>query len=183
MHILIVNGSTPYPDAKGALTAALVQQYQQCCEQRGWSVETSLTGSFDIVEEQAKITRADLIIFQFPVYWYQVPSGLKRYLDEILTMDFAYYASEEYAHGPALTGKRYLVSTTWAAPETATKAGGFLARHSLEEIFLPLALTMKFCGIEKVQESPVSFWGVHDKTVKTDYETVIKGIIGSIDPE
>jgi hypothetical protein len=40
MHILIVNGSTPYPDAKGALTAALVQQYQQCCEQRGWSVET-----------------------------------------------------------------------------------------------------------------------------------------------
>ena len=155
MHILIVNGSTPYPDAKGTLTAALVQQYQQCCEQRGWSVETSLTGSFDIAEEQAKITRADLIIFQFPVYWYQVPSGLKR----------------------------YLISTTWAAPETATKAGGFLARHSLEEIFLPLALTMKFCGIEKIQESPVSFWGVHDKTVKTDYETVIKGVIGSIDPE
>uniref|UniRef100_A0A5F8GCC3 Flavodoxin-like fold domain-containing protein n=1 Tax=Monodelphis domestica TaxID=13616 RepID=A0A5F8GCC3_MONDO len=46
--------------------------------------------SKDVVEEQKKIQEADLVIFQFPMYWLSVPAILKGWLDRVLCKGFAF---------------------------------------------------------------------------------------------
>ena len=49
----------------------------------------------DIVSEQAKINRADLIILQFPIWWGSMPAMLKGWLERVLTYGYAY--GEQFA--------------------------------------------------------------------------------------
>ena len=44
----------------------------------------------DIKAEQQKVMEADMIIFQFPMYWMNLPAMLKGYLDRVFTSTFAY---------------------------------------------------------------------------------------------
>ncbi|XP_077308050.1 NAD(P)H dehydrogenase [quinone] 1 isoform X3 [Lithobates pipiens] len=60
--------------------------------------------SKDIVEEQKKLADADLVIFQFPMYWFGLPAVLKGWFDRVLTGGFAYSQSEMYYNGPFKRG-------------------------------------------------------------------------------
>lgn len=157
--VLIINGFDPQPGAQGELTSALVSQYSESFKKNDWQVDTSIATDYEIHSEQIKITNADLIVMQFPVYWYSVPAAMKRYIDEVLEMDFAYQASLKYADGPLLQQKKYLLSSTWAAPVSAFEQQGFLQDNSLTDIFLPLDLTMRFCGMKSVGD-PVTILDV-----------------------
>ena len=42
---------------------------------------------FDKTIERSCLQDADRIIFQFPLYWYQCPSVLKQWMDEVLTLN------------------------------------------------------------------------------------------------
>lgn len=44
---------------------------------------------FDKRIERACLQEADRIIFQFPFYWYQCPSVMKQWLDEVLTLNLS----------------------------------------------------------------------------------------------
>ncbi|KRN99328.1 NADPH-quinone reductase (modulator of drug activity B) [Companilactobacillus kimchiensis] len=44
----------------------------------------------DVDKEQALLMDADRIIFQFPLYWYAAPAGLKNWEDKVLTRNFIY---------------------------------------------------------------------------------------------
>ena len=44
---------------------------------------------FDKTLEQACLQEADRIIFQFPFYWYQCPSVMKQWMDEVLTLNLS----------------------------------------------------------------------------------------------
>lgn len=44
----------------------------------------------DIREEQAKLAAAELLVFQFPLWWYGPPAILKGWLDRVLTEGFAF---------------------------------------------------------------------------------------------
>lgn len=43
-----------------------------------------------IMEEIEKISWADLLFFQFPLYWYSLPAILKGWIDKVLIEGFAY---------------------------------------------------------------------------------------------
>lgn len=64
-----------------------------------------------IQQEQDKLTWADIVIFQFPLWWYSVPAILKSYIDNVFSVGFA------YAGHSALAGKKYMLSFTTGAPE------------------------------------------------------------------
>lgn len=57
------------------------------------SIETAtwhpLVEPFDVREERALLMEADRIILQFPLYWYQAPSSLPKWLNEVWSVDFA----------------------------------------------------------------------------------------------
>ena len=84
---------------------------------------------FDVKAEQEKLEGADVIIFQFPVYWYSVPGILKLYIDEIFLHGWAYGSQ-----GKALAGKKIIFSATFGGPkEEYTKTGAF--KHEPDEFF------------------------------------------------
>jgi putative NADPH-quinone reductase len=46
--------------------------------------------SEDISNEIDKLKRADMVIFQFPLYWFSVPAILKGWFDRVLCESFAF---------------------------------------------------------------------------------------------
>lgn len=44
---------------------------------------------FDKTIERSFLQEADRIIFQFPFYWYQCPSVMKQWMDEVLTLNLS----------------------------------------------------------------------------------------------
>jgi NAD(P)H dehydrogenase (quinone) len=65
----------------------------------------------DIIAEQDKLSRADLVIFQFPVWWFGMPGILKGWTDRVFARGFAYVSGRKYDTG-MFRGKLALVSTT-----------------------------------------------------------------------
>lgn len=74
-------------------------------------------GPIDVKAEQEALQRADVIVWQFPVYWYTLPALMKRWLDEVFLHGFA------YGTGAVLGGKKFMVSFTTGAPAEAYTGG------------------------------------------------------------
>lgn len=62
------------------------------------------TQSPDVAEEQRKLLWADLVVFQFPLWWYGMPAILKGWVDRVYALGFAYGVGE---HGGARWGDRF----------------------------------------------------------------------------
>ncbi|XP_021116404.1 ribosyldihydronicotinamide dehydrogenase [quinone] isoform X2 [Heterocephalus glaber] len=77
----------------------------------------------DILAEQRKVQEADLVIFQFPLYWFSVPAIMKGWMDRVLCQGFAFDIPGFYDSG-FLKGKLALLSlTTGGVASMYTKAG------------------------------------------------------------
>lgn len=55
--------------------------------------------SLDISTEREKLTRASLVIFQFPLQWFSVPAILKGWFDRILVPGYAFKIPDVYDNG------------------------------------------------------------------------------------
>ena len=85
------------------------QRFSYAHEQRHAAAERLF--SLDILAEQAKVAAADLIVFQFPLWWYAPPAILKGWFDRVLSNGFA-YADGQYFEEGLLRGKLAMISTT-----------------------------------------------------------------------
>lgn len=65
----------------------------------------------DVAVEQEKLAGADLLILQYPMWWFSMPAILKGWADRVFTRGFAYGPGHKYDTG-LLGGKRALVSVT-----------------------------------------------------------------------
>ncbi|MBL7555745.1 MAG: NAD(P)H-dependent oxidoreductase [Bdellovibrionaceae bacterium] len=75
--------------------------------------------SIDIKKEQEILRKHDLIVFQHPFYWNNMPPLLKLWQDEVLETGFAYGEN-----GKELAGKEFLLSiTTGGSADTYTPEG------------------------------------------------------------
>ncbi|SDN88581.1 NAD(P)H-dependent oxidoreductase [Ensifer sp. YR511] len=75
-----------------------------------YAIETG-TIAPDIAAEQAKLADADLVIFQFPVWWFGMPAILKGWADRVFARGFAYLAGRKYDTG-MFKGKLAMVAAT-----------------------------------------------------------------------
>ena len=82
----------------------------------------------DVKKEQEKLVKADVIVFQFPMYWYNAPALLRQWFESVLEHGFAYGSK-----GKALSGKRVFFSITTGAPLDAFKQGGF-QNYTIEDL-------------------------------------------------
>ncbi|KAM4835169.1 ribosyldihydronicotinamide dehydrogenase [quinone] isoform 2-T5 [Thomomys bottae] len=114
--------------------------------------KNSLTS--DISEEQKKVQEADLVIFQFPLYWFSVPAILKGWMDRVLCQGFAFDIPGFYDSG-FLKDKLALLSfTTGSTAEMCTKAG---VHGDFRHFLWPLQHgILHFCGF-KVLAPQISF--------------------------
>jgi len=110
--------------------------------------------SADIKREQQLLIEADLIIFQFPLWWYSMPALLKGYIDRVFSYGWAYGGVQ------ALAGKKILVSMTTGAPEFAWTED---KRGTIKDIFKHLFIgTFGLCGIQTLE--PFVVYGAKRQT-------------------
>ena len=99
----------------------------------------------DVENEQRRLLRADIIVLQFPVFWYSVPSILERWMEETFRHGFSHGST-----GDKLKGKKLVLSFTTGAPEEMYSHDGPMG-YTIDE-FLPCykatcRLTqMEYCG-------------------------------------
>jgi glutathione-regulated potassium-efflux system ancillary protein KefF len=97
--------------------------------------------AIDIEAEQAALVRADVIVFQHPLYWYSVPPLLKLWFDKVLAYGFAYGDGER-----ALRGKICQWVTTTGGGATAFQPGA-MHGFTFDRFVPPLEQTARFCGM------------------------------------
>ncbi|WP_265822610.1 NAD(P)H-dependent oxidoreductase [Geovibrio ferrireducens] len=69
--------------------------------------DISAGGCFDVEAEQAALLDADIIIFQFPLQWFNMPWIFKKWLSDVFTDGFAFGEG-----GEKLRGKTLIASAT-----------------------------------------------------------------------
>ncbi|XP_045153979.1 ribosyldihydronicotinamide dehydrogenase [quinone]-like [Echinops telfairi] len=108
----------------------------------------------DILDEQKKVQEADLVIFQFPLYWLSVPAILKGWMDRVLCQGFAFDFPGFHDSG-FFKGKMALLSlTTGGTAEMFTKDG---AIGDFRYFLWPLQHgVLHFCGF-KVLAPQINF--------------------------
>lgn len=96
----------------------------------------------DVEKEQARLKDADVIVFQFPICWYGMPSILDRYVEEVFTYGFAYGAQ-----GKALHGKKLVISFTAGVAKKEYSPEG-KQHHTMDEYLIKITSTAELCGLE-----------------------------------
>jgi NAD(P)H dehydrogenase (quinone) len=77
----------------------------------------------DIAGEQAKLTRADFVIFQFPVWWFSMPAILKGWADRVFARGFAYLPGRKYDTGMFRGKLAVIAATTGTSSDTYAPDG------------------------------------------------------------
>jgi NAD(P)H dehydrogenase (quinone) len=77
----------------------------------------------DILAEQQKMEWADVVIFQFPMWWFSMPAILKGWMDRVLAMGFAYGGGRGSYKTGVFKGKKSMLVFTTGEPEMAYGEG------------------------------------------------------------
>ena len=188
--VFLINAHEFYPFAEGRLNRTLVETATHNLEAKGYTVRhTTMKDDWDVDQEIAKHVWADAVILQTPVNWMGVPWSFKRYMDFVYSagMDGRLCAgdgrsrkepSRQYGSGGTLTGKRYLLSLTFNAPEEAfdDPAQEFFAGGSVDDLLLPMHLNFKFFGM-----TPLPTFACHDVMKNPDIENDLKRFQAHLD--
>lgn len=178
-NVLILNAHHHYPFAEGRLNQALVDLAKQLLESKGHSIRTVKTqDGFDVAEELEHHKWADIIVLQTPINWMGVPWSFKKYMDEVYTagMDGSLCAGDgrtaeapkqNYGAGGTLSGKRYMLSLTFNAPEEAfNDATEYLFQgKSVDDLVFPMHMNFRFFGMQ-----PIETFACHDVMKNADVE-------------
>ena len=81
----------------------------------------------DVEAEQQKLLRADIIVLQFPLFWYSAPSILERWMEETFRHGFSHGST-----GDKLKDKKLILSFTTGAPETLYSREGAMG-YAIDE--------------------------------------------------
>lgn len=93
----------------------------------------------DVEAEQQRLLEHDVIVFQFPFYWYSTPPMLKIWQDTVLEYGFAYGQN-----GNRLADKVLLISTTAGGAADAYSVEGS-NRFPIRTLLTPLEQTARLC--------------------------------------
>ncbi len=100
----------------------------------------------DIRAEQEKLEWCDLLLLQFPLWWFSVPAMMKGWVDRIFAKGTVYGQGNMYETG-MLRGKRALLSLTTGGDEKAYLAEGL--QGDIAGILRPLQRgILEFTGFE-----------------------------------
>jgi len=126
----------------------------------------------DVKKEQKLLSEHDIVIFQFPLFWYSTPAILKEWQDLVLEHGWAFGSK-----GNALKDKLFFCAVSTGAPKEAYRIDGFHS-HTLNQLLSPLRQTATLCKM--IPLPPYSTDGAHaiemDKILdsKNNYLKILK---------
>jgi glutathione-regulated potassium-efflux system ancillary protein KefF len=111
----------------------------------------------DVAAEQAASERADLIVWLHPLHWYGMPPLMKLWLDEVLTLGWAYGGSAGTG-SQRLQGKDLWVALSTGGTEEAYRPTGY-NRYFFDAFLPPYEQTAALCGMRFLP--PLVMHGAH----------------------
>ena len=110
----------------------------------------------DIQQELDKLLWADLLILNFPIFWFSTPAILKGWIDRVLVSGVCYGGKRFYDQG-GLSGKKALVTVTLGGREHMFGDGAI--HGPLEDMLRPILRgTLAYVGFDVLQ--PFVAWHV-----------------------
>jgi putative NADPH-quinone reductase len=123
----------PVSDRSNFTTVHNPDFFKQQLEELYASREHGFAGH--IAAEQEKVAWCDLMIWQFPLWWFSVPAILKGWVDRVFAMGKSYNNGQTYENG-VYTGKKALLSiTTGGAKNDYLKDG---ANGDMDNMLKPI---------------------------------------------
>lgn len=114
--------------------------------------------NIDINAEQQALLDADVVLLQYPTFWFNVPSLLQKWLESVWLYGFAYGEG-----GDKLHGKKLLVSTTTGSVAN-TYDGQIVA--TMDDLVKPIKHSALYSGFDWQGVYPLYgvlyLAGVHD---------------------
>lgn len=165
--ILVVNGSTKFESSGGQLNGLLGSWDRTYFQEKGHEVQlVNVSEPYDIQTEVAKFVWADFIIYHTPVWWFMLPFPFKEYIDKVISAGYnnGLYTGDGrsrqqpnpklgYGTGGLLQGRKYLLTTTWNAPEEAFCVEGesFYPQEVDSSVMYGFHAMNKFIGLAPVK--------------------------------
>ncbi|MEN2435836.1 NAD(P)H-dependent oxidoreductase [Weeksellaceae bacterium A-14] len=164
MNVFIINGGQHFAHSGGRFNQTLTQWTKEFLEQNGFHIRlTDINNDYDAIAEVEHFKWADIVIYHTPIWWFQVPNRLKKYIDEVFTAGHknGIYASDgrsrknpavNYGTGGLMQGKKYMVTTSWNAPDTAfILEGEFFDQTPVDKgILFGFHKMNQFVGMERI---------------------------------
>ncbi|MFC4992408.1 NAD(P)H-dependent oxidoreductase [Rubritalea tangerina] len=161
-NILIINAHHASSFSPGKLNGTLVECAHKQLSEKGYQTQVvKVDDGWDAEQEVEKHQWADVIIVQSPVNWMGVPWPFKKYMDEVYTVGMmgqlcngdgrSHEAPKKnYGGGGTLSGKRYMLSLTFNAPEEAfNDPDEYLFQgKSVDDLWFPMHMNFRFFGME-----------------------------------
>ncbi|WP_375749229.1 NAD(P)H-dependent oxidoreductase [Vibrio sp. HN007] len=97
--------------------------------------------NIDIEAEQNALVDADVVVLQYPYYWYSVPALLKKWIDDVFAFNFAFGPE-----GDKLKNKHLILSFTVGGPEESYDPLGY-NHFTVEQLAYPLQQTAYLAGM------------------------------------
>lgn len=127
----------------------------------------------NVRREQSLCEDHDVIIFQYPFYWFYAPAIVKEWFDQVLEFGWAYGPL-----GNALHGKLFLHVITAGGDSSTYRKEGF-NQFTFAELTSPFQATAKLCGMTWLP--PFTVLGIHrglpDETVTAHAEDYRRAVI------
>lgn len=96
----------------------------------------------NVEAEQEKLMKADVIVLQFPVFWYGMPSLMNKWMEDAFQHGFSHGST-----GDKLKGKKLIASFTTGAPEALYHKDAAMG-YEIEEFLPPIKAMCALCGMK-----------------------------------
>lgn len=102
----------------------------------------------DVAGEIARLEAADLLILQFPLWWFGPPALMKGWLDRVFLYGAVYTSKMRYDAGRFI-GQRAMLSVTCGAPETTLGHDG--RTGDIQMLLWPIEKSLAYVGFTVLQ--------------------------------
>ncbi len=140
--ILIVSGHTDLNNSFANKT--ILEETKKLLPEAEFAYLDKLYPDFriDAKAEQERLLRADIIVLQYPLFWYSAPSLLHCWMEQTFTHGFSHGKT-----GDKLKGKQLVLSFTFGASASMYSHDGPMG-YNIDEFLPCFKATCRLCQME-----------------------------------
>ena len=176
-NVLIINGHQKWDGfSEGKLSKSINKKVSEVLKGKFNINYSFVDQDYEISEEIQKIKNADIVIYNFPIFWMGSPWKFKKYIDEIFMngRDILFESdgrtrenpdAENYGNGGLCQTKKFMIISSMNAPEGSFGKGNFFD-GDFDKLVFWLIKNNHWIGIRNQYPSHVFYDVVKNPTIE-----------------